>query len=350
LFSFLRFALESGARAGSFPERSSPMKIRVPVLVLLAGAMLAAAASAQPAASASPLKVEKLADGVWAATPDKGANVGWFLLGDGVVAVDSGGDAATGQRILKSIAETTGNKPVQLLVLTHSHADHSGGARAFAAAGARIVCHESIAGQIISFVGQAATDPNDPMAGKANARPVVESLSERAILVDGIHNVQILFLGAAHTKGDLVVYLVGERVLFPGDIALNGRQPFMQSPDVDPQGWTHALEALAGVPVDKMVPGHGDIGSKAGIADSHAYVKRVEELAQKFMKSGLSDEAIEVQVRAPENKIENVPITESHIANVKASVKALKEKETRKAAATPGPNPAATPAPAKTPR
>ena len=326
------------------------MKIRVPVLALLSAAVLAGAASAQPAASAPSLKVEKLADGVWAAAPEKGANVGWFLLGDGVVAVDSGGDAATAQQILKSIAETTGNKPVQLLVLTHSHADHSGGARAFAAAGARIVCHESIAGQVVSFVGQAATDPNDPMAGKANARPVVESLSERAILVDGIHNVQILFLGAAHTKGDLVVYLVGERVLFAGDIALNGRQPFMQSPDVDPLGWTRALEALAGVPVDRMVPGHGEIGPKTGIADSHAYVKRVEELARKFMKSGLSDEAIEVQVRAPENKIENVPITESHIANVKASVKALKEKETRKAAATPGPNAAAAPAPAKTPR
>lgn len=326
------------------------MKIRVPVLVVLTAVVLAAAAAAQPASGGSSLKVEKVADGVWAAAPDKGANVGWFLLGDGVVAVDSGGDAATGQEILKSIAETTGNKPVRLLVLTHSHADHSGGARVFAAAGARIVCHESIAGQIISFVGQATTDPNDPMAGKANARPVVESLSERAILVDGIHNVQIFHLGAAHTKGDLLVYLVGEKVLFPGDLALNGRQPFMQSPDVDPDGWTRALEALAGVPVDKMVPGHGEIGPKTGIADSHAYVKRVDELARQFMKSGISDDAIDVQVRAPENRIENVPITDAHIANVKASVKALKEKESRKAAGTPGPKPAATPAPAKTPR
>ena len=175
-------------------------------------------------------------------------------------------------------------------MLTHAHADHSGGARAFAAAGARVICHESIAGQIVAFVGQAATDPNDPMAGKTNVRPVVESISERAILVDGIHNIQISFLGAAHTKGDLVVYLVTEKILFPGDLALNGRLPFMQSPDVDSQGWTRALEALARVPVDKMVPGHGDIGPKTGLADSHAYVKRVDELARKFMQQGLQDE------------------------------------------------------------
>jgi len=319
------------------------MTLRLPFLALTAVAALglagAAAAQAPAATPASSTKVEKLADGVWAMAPEKGANVGWFLLGDGVVAVDSGADAATGKVILKQIADTTGNKPVRLLVLTHSHTDHSGGARAFAAAGARVICQESIAGQIIAFLSQAATDPNDPMAGKASLRPVVESISERAILVDGLHNVQIYFLGAAHTKGDLVVYVAGEKVLFPGDIALNNRQPFMQSPDVDAAGWTRALEALARVPVTKMVPGHGEIGPTNGIADSHAYVKRVDELAHKLM--GLTDQAIEVQVREPDNRIENVPVTDEHIANVKAAVKALKKKETRKetGAAKPAPSP-----------
>jgi len=329
------------------------MPRRAGFLALILTAALLSPARAQQNAPGTKPTAEQVADGVWAARPSNGANVGWFLLGDGVVAVDSGADAATGQEILKSIAETTGGKPVRLLVLTHAHADHSGGARAFAAAGARVICHESIAGQIVAFVGQAATDPNDPMAGKTNVRPVVESVSERAILVDGIHNIQISFLGAAHTKGDLVVYLVTEKILFAGDLALNGRLPFMQSPDVDSQGWSRALEALARVPVDKMVPGHGDIGPKTGLADSHAYVKRVDELSRKFMQQGLQDEGIEIQVRAPENKIENVPITDAHIANVKAVVKAMREKETRKAAATPAASsaaPGAKPAPSPTPR
>jgi glyoxylase-like metal-dependent hydrolase (beta-lactamase superfamily II) len=328
------------------------------VLIAAAAAMSAQSASApsQQPAAASGMKVEKLADGVWAAAPANGANVGWFLLGDGVVAVDSGGDAATGQEILKQIAETTGNKPVRLLVLTHSHADHSGGARAFAAAGVRVICQEAVAGQIMSFVGQAATDPKDPMAGKPNLRPVVESISERSILVDGIHNVQIYFLGAAHTKGDLVVYLATEKILYAGDLALNGRLPFMQSPDVDPAGWTRALEALSHVPVEKVVPGHGDIGPKDGLRNSYVYVKSVADLSRKFMQSGIQDEAIEVQIRAPENKIENVPITEAHIANVKAAVKAMREKESRRTATTPSsgqPTPAApsaTPGPSKTPK
>ena len=307
------------------------MKIRALSTAFAAALVLAAPASAQ-----SKLKPVKVVDGVWAAQPDKGANVGWFLLGDGVVAVDAGADAANGAEILKAIAETTGGKPVRTLILTHAHADHSGGARAFAAAGARVVCQEGVAGQILAFVTQATSDANDPMYGKSSLRPVVESISERAISVDGLHNVQVYFLGAAHTKGDLVVYLANDKVLFSGDIALNGRMPFLQSPDVDPAGWEKALLTLSKVPAEKLVPGHGDIGSKEGIADSLAYLHAVNQLARKFVDNAMRDDMMDAQIRAPENEVKNIPVTDAHIANVKAAVRAMREK-----AAKPTPTPAA---------
>ena len=299
---------------------------------------------AAPLVAQETLKVQKLADGVWAAEAAKGANVGWFLLGDGVVAVDSGGDAAMAKDILKQIAETTGNKPVRLLIMTHAHADHSSGARAFVAAGARILCQESIAGQMLAFVTQPTNDPNDPLSGKASIRPVVESISERSIMVDGIHNAQVYYLGAAHSAGDLVVYLSGDKILFSGDLALNGRQPFMQSPDVDPAGWERSLQSLSRVPVDRLVPGHGDIGPTAGIQDSLAYVSRVNALAKKFVDSGTRDDMLDAMIRAPENAIPNVPLSDAHIANLKAAVKAVRDKAAKKAttpaAAPPAPTPA----------
>jgi cyclase len=309
--------------------------VTLAILVLVAAAPLVAQES---------LKVQKLADGVWAAEAAKGANVGWFLLGDGVVAVDSGGDAATAKDMLKQIAETTGNKPVRLLILTHAHADHSSGAGALVVAGARILCQESIAGQMLAFVTQPANDPNDPLTGKASIRPVVESISERSIMVDGIHNAQVYYLGAAHSAGDLVVYLSGDKILFSGDLALNGRQPFMQSPDVDPAGWERSLQSLSRVPVDKLVPGHGDIGPTAGIQDSLAYVSRLNALAKKFVDSGTRDDMLDAMIRAPENAIPNVPLSDAHIANLKAAVKAVRDKAARKAT-----TPAAAPAPAPTP-
>jgi len=309
------------------------MRVRVlAVLVLAAAALLA-----RPAMAQSKLKVEKLADGVWAATPEKGANVGWFLLGDGVVAVDSGGDVAAGAEILKAIAETTGGKPVRALVLTHEHADHSGGARAFAAAGARIVCQEAVAGPLFTFLTQ-GSDAKAPTA----SRPVLEAVSERSILFDGVHNVQIYFLGAAHTKGDLVVYLATDKILFSGDLITNGRLPYMQSTDVDPMGWERALLALSQVGVEKIVPGHGDIGPKSGLNESLAYLHAVNGLVKKFITSGTADAALDAAIRSPENEIKGVPVTDGHVANVKAAVKAEREKASRKAAS---PTPAPTPAP-----
>src|SRR5262249_19885780 len=137
------------------------MRARVFAVFLAAAALSAPLFAQAPGPGPGPGKVlvVKLADGVYAGSPDKGANVGWFVLGDGVVAIDSGGDNASATDILKAIAETTGNKPVRTLVLTHNHADHAGGARAFAAAGARVLCQEADAGQILALVSHAATRP-----------------------------------------------------------------------------------------------------------------------------------------------------------------------------------------------
>ena len=104
----------------------------------------------------SKLAVQKLAEGVWAATPERGGNVGWFLYGDGVVAVDSGIDNAIAKEMLRRSRETTGGKPVRYLVLTHAHADHSTGAREFVAAGAQVICHENAASPILAYVTQPA--------------------------------------------------------------------------------------------------------------------------------------------------------------------------------------------------
>jgi cyclase len=308
------------------------MKSRV-----FAVALAAATALSAPLFAQGKVLVVKLADGVYAGSPAKGANVGWFVLGDGVVAVDSGGDAASGSDILKAIAETTGNKPVRALILTHNHADHAGGARAFAAAGARILSQEADAGQILAFVSNPATRPDDPMYGKAALKPVVESIAERIILLDGVEQAQVLFLGSAHTRGDLIIYLPTDKVLYAGDLAASGHLPFLQSADVDPIGWERALTALSQVPAEKVVPGHGDVGTKTMLTESLAYVHAVNKLARKLIDANVADAALDEQIRAKENEIPGVTTSDAHVANVKAAVKAMKEK----AAKAPSPTPAA---------
>jgi len=312
------------------------MRSRAATLALVL-AFPALAASAQ-----TKIAVQKLADGVWAAQPEKGANVGWFLYGDGVVAVDSGIDNGTAKEILRQIAETTGGKPIRYLVLTHAHADHSTGARAFAAAGAQVICHENGASPVLAYITRPSSDASDPMSGNRTLSPTLMTVSERLVLFDGRRRAEIQWLGPAHTNGDLVILLPNEKVLFAGDLAPNGRLPDLHLPDADPEAWAKALPRLAAAPIEKMVPGHGVIGPKTGIADSLAYVRRLSEIVQKLVRSGVREEYVEIRLREPDNRIPNVPLSEAHLKNALAVYKRQKA-VVAKAATTPRRAPVVTP-------
>ena len=286
------------------------------------------------ASAQAKLAVQNLAAGVWAAQPDRGANVGWFLYGDGVVAVDSGIDNGIAKEILAQIAQTTGGKPVRYLVLTHAHADHTAGARAFVAAGAQVICQENVAAPVLGYLTQASKDTADPLSGK-NRPPMLMTVSERLILFDGRRRADIQWLGAAHTNGDLVVLLPNEKVLFAGDLAPNGRLPDLHLADADAEAWAKMLPRLAAAPVEKMVPGHGTIGPKTGIADTLAYLRSLNEIIQKLLRTGVREEYVEVRLREPDNKIPNVPVSDAHLRNALAAYKRAKEKAARPAATPP---------------
>jgi cyclase len=300
--------------------------------------LLAAALASIPAlGSAQPkMNVVKLAEGVWAAEMDAGANVGWFLASDGVVVVDSGNDAATAKAVLEKIAETAG-KPVRYLVLTHAHGDHAGGIPTFAAAGARILCHENAAPAAASLL--------QAPAGKTSEGVI--AISDRMVFFGGARRAAVYFLGAGHTNGDLVVLLPEEKILFAGDLVMHGKLPYLQSADADPRGWEQILTRLAGLDVAKVVPGHGTVSERQAIGDTLAYVRKVNQLATDFIRTSVPDELYEMKLREPDNRITNVVVGADHIANVRAAVKlerARLEKQAEK------PKPASTPAPTKPPQ
>jgi cyclase len=299
------------------------MKRRLVSCAVLAGALLALPAAAQPV-----IDVVKVAEGVWGAKPPSGANVGWFVAGDGVVVVDAGESPAIARAVLAKIAETA-KKPVRTLILTHAHADHTGGIRVFAAAGAQVVCHESAASAVAAFV-YAAPDAKDPADARAPAGIPIVTVSERMVFVSPTQQVQVYWLGAAHTSGDLLVLLPREKVLFSGDVAINAPVPYMQAPNCDALGWERVLVRLAGLSLDKMVPGHGAIGPIAGIQTTGLYVQKVNKLARMLLETGVPEEYYIAKLKEPDNEITGVPVTDEHVANVKAVARAERERLTRK--------------------
>ena len=297
-------------------------RILLPALLLL----FPFVSEAQPSRLTS---VEKVAEGIWMATTDQTSNVGWFLVGEEVVVVDAGGDAATGKALLDKIQETTAGKPIRYLIITHAHGDHAGGTGVFVAAGADVISSESSAPGLAPLVG-----------GASKGKSGLLAFSERLVLFGNSRRVAIYFLGAAHTAGDIVVLLPDEKILFSGDVVLSKRAPYMQSPDVSPKGWEDTLARLAKLDIDKVVPGHGTLGTRQAIADTYGYVKKVNELAHTLVLEKVNETLIEARLRRPDTELEPSVITPELIANIRAVMRW----EIGKPAATPAPKPTKAPA------
>ena len=303
-------------------------------LVLLSGVALMG--SAQPA----PNKIapRKLAEGLWATPTPGGANVGWFTLGEDVFAVDSGSSPEVGRALVDEIQKTAGKKP-RYLVVTHAHKDHAGGAAAFAAAGAQIIGSEKAVPGILAVLEAATREAPAGAKAPSQPSPTVMTVAERSFFLGSpLRRVEIYYLGPGHTQGDLVVVLPTDGVLFAGDLAGNGVLPFLRSADVDPKGWERILQRLAALKIETMIPGHGAIGPRDGIADTAAYIARVNEIAARLLLSNPPDGLVEAHLSTQENTIENVKLSPEHIANVKA-VYHLAQAERAKSAASPTPTP-----------
>jgi glyoxylase-like metal-dependent hydrolase (beta-lactamase superfamily II) len=204
------------------------------------------------------------------------------------------------------------------------------------------VAAEKAAAGVLFVLGSSAAGADKPAA----APPLVLTVSERSLLVGkDPRRAEIDYLGPGHTQGDLVIVVPDARVLFSGDLAVNGVLPFLRSSDVDPIGWERILPRLAALKIEKLVPGHGAIGPTNGIADTDAYVRRVNEIAARIVVAGLPPAMWEAQIRAPENLIENVPVTADHIANVRA----VAEREIARRASVPA-TPVPTPSPTVPPK
>ena len=113
----------------------------------------------------------------------------------------------------------------------------------------------------------------------------------------GGREIQILFLGRAHTGGDLHVYLPEEKVLFMSEAYLNRIFPAMRS--AYPSEWVAMIEAAQAMDVDTYVPGHGFVDSPAILEEEletyrQAMIQVIDE-ARRLHESGLTVEEAQAQ-------------------------------------------------------
>jgi cyclase len=156
----------------------------------------------------------------------------------GVLIAESQGTVANVNRLVADVATLT-SQPIKYVVVGSEHGDHTGGIAAFPA-GVVYLAHPFSAPRI-----------------KQPAEPV----SDKRVMMLGGTEIDVLFLGRAHTGGDLEVYLPREKILFMSEVFSNRIFPSMANGY--PTEWVNALKKAEQMDVNWFVPAHGFVDSAA---------------------------------------------------------------------------------------
>ena len=114
------------------------------------------------------------------------------------------------------------------------------------------------------------------------------TFDDRLSLRVGDKDLELIELGPAHTRGDAVVYVPSDRVLFSGDILFIGSHPIAWDGPVS--NWIRACDRILELDVDTIVPGHGPLTDKAGVRQVRHYWEYLLAEARDRFEAGLSAE------------------------------------------------------------
>jgi glyoxylase-like metal-dependent hydrolase (beta-lactamase superfamily II) len=202
----------------------------------------------------------KLADGVYAYTAEGDPNSGIIIGEDGVMVIDARATPVMAEDLIRRVREVT-DKPFKYVVLTHYHAVRVMGASAFRAPyvisshGTLDLIRERGRQDFKSEVGRfprlfdaVGTVPGLTWPNMTFERSMTLFLGKR--------EVWLMHLGRAHTKGDIVVWLPREKILFSGDLVEQGATPYCG--DAYLTDWPQTLERAKSLGARKLVPGRGE--------------------------------------------------------------------------------------------
>ena len=220
-------------------------------------------------------RVQELAPGVYSYEQLRSAGeelfttVSLFVVTDeGVLVADGQGSPEETALLVSTIGEIT-DQPIRHVVISSDHGDHTGGNGAFPA-GVEYWAHPTSAATL-----RWAAENRDPASG-APAIPLPTRLvDDRESLELGGRRIDLIFLGRAHTGGDLLVHLPEERILFMSETYLHRVFPAMRS--AYPTEWAEMLRAAEAMDVETYVPGHGFVDAPEILARELTVYRRAVE-------------------------------------------------------------------------
>ncbi len=225
---------------------------------------------------------EKLTANAYAYSAEGDPTSGVVIGDDGVMVIDTRSTPVAAEDLIRRIRRVT-RKPIKYVVLSHYHAVRVLGASAYRAE--HVICSQPTH-ELIKERGM--QDYRSEVGRFPRLFQGVESVpgltwptltfQDRMTLMMGKLEVQIIQIGRGHTKGDTIVWLPRQRVLFAGDLVENGATPY--TGDAYIGEWPSTLNKLRALKPKILVPGRGHATktpakSEAAIAGTEDFLKRL---------------------------------------------------------------------------
>ena len=239
--------------------------------------------------------------------PDGGwgwSNAGLIVDGDQSLLVDTLFDMHLTRDMLAAMADASGVRAEQIntIVNTHANGDHCHGNGC--CPHAEIIASEASAKEMAEIPPDALATfkKMGPQLGPAGVffadifapfdfeavdeRLPTQTFTGRMDVKVGDKAVELHEVGPAHTGGDVIAYVPGDKTVFTGDILFIDGTPIMWEGPVS--NWIRACEKIIGMDADVIVPGHGPITDKAGVRRVADYLAYIDTEARKRFDAGLS--------------------------------------------------------------
>jgi thiosulfate/3-mercaptopyruvate sulfurtransferase len=248
-------------------------------------------------AAAEPLPVRRLASGIYVVLGDSGRgaegrpNAGFVITSAGVLVIDALASPRQGEQLVKTIRSVT-RRPIKWLVLTHHHPDHHFGASVFRRLGARIIAHPdrrvlaSDGGDSALIADWIRVVGVDAMRGFEFADTPDQPVTGTDTLTIGDRTIVIHHPGAAHSAGDLLIWLPRERVIFAGDLLVE--DGVTMAVDGNSRELLSALDLIDSLRPAILVPGHGTLprSPESLLGKTRAYVVGLQRAMRAAVEQG----------------------------------------------------------------
>ncbi|PJK31631.1 MBL fold metallo-hydrolase [Minwuia thermotolerans] len=230
------------------------------------------------------ISFEQLTENAWVYVEEGDPTSGVVIGDDGVMVIDTRATPIAAQDLKRRVAAIT-DKPFKYVVLTHYHAVRVLGAAAYGAE--HVICSEPTH----DLIRERGQQDYDSEAGRfprlfrgiesipGLTWPTITFRERMTVMMGGLE-VQIIHPGRGHTKGDTVVWLPEQRVLFSGDLVENGATPY--TGDAYLRDWPQTLEKLRQLQPRYLVPGRGPAMTtpedcEAAMAGTESFIRALYE-------------------------------------------------------------------------